>query len=138
MIFSEETIVLSYNKAIEEGDPQELIRSIAKTAGVDPEAVIEVLTRKGVYEMPRGRRKAAVINEDFEQAVSKTTENVQKESESDKNHTKILPLPDSIKSLITQRLDHLEKQIQEHEEAIRKLQSEYKGISNYMKGITEE
>ena len=56
MLMDNETIVTLYREALDNGDPKEIINSMAKTNGCSPEEIRQILDDAG--ELYRVRREA--------------------------------------------------------------------------------
>ena len=139
MLMSKETIVMLYKKALEDGDPVRQIKSLAKTNGVKATAIKNILIEEGLEvpeKIPTGpikreeQRKAAVINEDFENEVQdmiKRSENRQ-------------AMPDVVKDAISlgiesmsEKIESQEREVMALQESLAELKEKKRSVEEYMK-----
>ena len=147
MLMDKETIVTLYREAIDNGDPKEIIKSMAKTNGCTPGEIRQILNDAGEFvpRQKRGRPKAAVINQDFEDAVNNMIEESRREGKMSDTEAagdraaaghepeRQLPLPDAVKRCIMKGLDDIEAEIRRKQEELATLEAEYNTISEYIK-----
>ena len=139
MLMSKETIVMLYKKALEDGDPVRQIKSLAKTNGVKATVIKNILIEEGLEvpeKIPTGpikreeQRKAAVINEDFENEVQdmiKRSENRQ-------------AMPDVVKDAISlgiesmsEKIESQEREVMALQESLAELKEKKRSVEEYMK-----
>lgn len=135
MILSKETIVRLYNEAVENGDPQAQIRSLAKTNGVPESEIREILIEADVLEeKKRGRKRKEEATTDTIEVNEATSEPPGDKEEYKELYVAAgLPIPDAVKECLIEGLEKIELDIQKRQEEIRKLEARYETIAKYLK-----
>ena len=111
-----ETILELYDGA---KDKEAQIKSMAKMLGITEGHVKRVLRDNGrIPKRPYKTRHPEEQSEEIQAAAPRE-----------------VPMPDVIKTLISDKLDQIEADMQAYKRKIAELEAEYKTISNYMKGI---
>lgn len=157
---TKELIVTLYQTAVEYGDPVEQIKSLAKANSTSANEIKKILLEAG-EELPKGM-KAAIVNEDFENAV----QDMVKESKEkyikggclqdqtgsctgcedadicfgyvkEKKTPEVvarekLPLPQVIGKCLEKELDNIDANIRSHLDEIQQLEKEYKAIASFL------
>lgn len=135
MILSKETIVRLYNEAVENGDPQAQIRSLAKTNGVPESEIREILIEADVIETKKrgrkGKEEAVEANNEADNMPQEPSEI--KEEPKEPHEAAGLPIPDAVKECLIEGLERIEMDIQKRQEEIRKLEARYETIAKYLK-----
>lgn len=147
MLMDNETIVTLYQEAVDNGNPTEIVKSMAKTNGVSPGEIRQILNDAGEFipRQKRGRPKAG-YDAATEQAVEianvirdriseeiKRVGNMSAQEAAGNEPERQLPLPDAVKRCIMKGLDDIEKEIKKKQEELAILEAEYNTITEYMK-----
>lgn len=142
MLMSNETIAYLYREAIENGDPSDQIKSLAKANNVNASVIKDILQNAG-EELPKEIKpgspskkkveeiiKAAGIKDDQEDRKEDSKEEtpVQKELAPVK-----LPMPDTVRDVLMKSLDDIDREIAKRQEEIKRLEAKYITISEYIK-----
>ena len=155
MLMDKETIINLYKESFDKGDPVKQIKSLAKANNVKATFIKKILSDAGLEVpdyIPTGpmkkdaheieaadpvpgeigykERKAAVINEDFEEAVQDMI--AKSESENKAAEERQLPVPDAVRECLMEGLDKIDAEIQGHQKAITQLENKYRTIASYI------
>ena len=158
MLMDNDTIVTLYREAVDNGDPKEIINSMAKTNGCSPGEIRQILNDAGEFvpRQKRGRPKAAAAKEEgvrvdeLAEAVSEMLEKRAANMSAPPNvkcadipeevwedlaagNERRLPLPDAVKECIMIGLDSIEAQIKKKTEELALLEAKHQTITEYMK-----
>lgn len=157
MLMDNETIVTLYREAVDNGDPKEIINSMAKTNGCSPGEIRQILNDAGEFvpRQKRGRPKAAGSTAeaveifdpakreryDWDKLIelaegkeeTKRVGNMSAPEAAGNEPERQLPLPDAVKKCIMKGLDDIEKEIKKKQEELAILEAEYNTITEYMK-----
>lgn len=156
MLMDNDTIVTLYREAVDNGDPKEIINSLAKTNRCTPGEIRQILNEAGEFvprQKPGPKPKATVIdksgnaeklsdNGNIEE--SKRVENMSaQEAAGDEPVVKtleeqgwtkvVLPIPDAVKEVIMKGLDDIEAEISKKQNELAILEAKYKTVSDYIK-----
>lgn len=153
MLIEKEMIIDLYKEALENGDPVKQIKSLAKANNVKATFIKKILSDAGLEvpeHIPTGpmkktpvieaadpvpgeagykERKAAVINEDFEEAVQ---DMIAKSEEENKAVERTLPIPDAVRECLMEGLDKIDAEIQTCQKRISFLENKYRTIASYL------
>lgn len=160
MLMTNETIVSLYREAVDNGDPKEIINSLAKTNRCTPGEIRQILNESGEFvprQKPGPKPKATVIDksgnaEKLEKQFSdfgnieesKRVENMSAQTGDEaaagtktleeQGWTEVvLPIPDAVKEVIMKGLDDIEAEIRKKQNELSILEAKYKTVSDYIK-----
>lgn len=161
MLMDNDTIVTLYREAVDNGDPKEIINSMAKTNGCSPVEIRQILSDAGEFvpRQKRGRPKAAAAEEErarAEETADIVINLIEREKKRAANmsappnvkcadipeevwedlaagNERRLPLPDAVKECIMIGLDSIEAQIKKKTEELALLEAKHQTITEYMK-----
>ena len=121
MLMDRETIITLYRESVENGDPKEEIKSLAK-ANSCPVAKIRKILEDAGEDVPR-LRKAREPEEEPEPA---------EEAKRVGNMSAPNPLPEPVKKCIIKGLDDIEAEIKKKQEELALLEAEYHTLYEYI------
>lgn len=98
MLMDQETIVTLYREAVDNGDPKEIINSMAKTNGCSPGEIRQILNDAGEFvpRQKRGRPKAAAAEKERARA-EETADIVINQIEREKKRVANMSAPPNVK-----------------------------------------
>ena len=160
MLMDNETIVTLYQEAVDNGNPTEIIKSMAKTNGVSPGEIRQILNDAGEFipRQKRGRPKAGYdaateqaveiangirdrISEEIKRVGNMSAQEAAGDEAAAGTKTLeeqgwtevILPIPDAVKEVIMKGLDDIEMEIRKKQDELAILEAKYKTVSDYIK-----
>ena len=131
MLMDNETIVTLYREAVDNGDPKEVIKSMAKTNGCTPGEIRQILNDAGEFvprQKPGPKPKAAVINKsgtDIEKIIEAAAEAAASEAEAEE---KMIRMSFILKECVFRGVADIKQQLQKKREEVEAGQKEIESL----------
>lgn len=151
MLMDKETIITLYRESVENGDPKEQIKSLAKTNNCPVAKIRKILEDAGEdvprlrqarepEEEPEPAKKAVSFNdvadamEEVVNAVYRGVEETKRAEEAKRvgNMSAPDPLPEPVKKCIIKGLNDIEAEIKKKQEELALLEAEYHTLYEYI------